>query len=154
MKTKLLTLMAASFVVAVLPASAARLEVGTLTCDLSSGVGQILLAKQDVDCFLKSQGGIKEHYRGTIVKYGLEIGQLSDASLVWLVYSATQLAAGALGGDYVGVSADASLGQGLGANVLGGGQGKSIALQPLSLQSETGVNIAVGTEQLNLRLAR
>jgi hypothetical protein len=81
----------------------------------------------------------------------LEIGQIREASLVWFVYGATSLDAGALAGDYVGINADATIGVGLGANVLGGGQGKSIALQPVSVQSEQGVNVAVGTEELKLQ---
>ncbi len=148
---KVIAIVAATLVSSVYPASAARIQAGTLTCDVSAGIGKILIAQQDVDCTFKPTTGAPEHYRGTIAKFGLEIGQIREASLVWFVYGATSLGAGALTGDYVGIDADATIGVGLGANVLGGGQGKSIALQPVSVQSEQGVNVAVGTEELRLQ---
>nr|WP_245206661.1 MULTISPECIES: DUF992 domain-containing protein [unclassified Rhizobium] len=148
---KVIALVAAALVSSFYPASAARIQAGTLTCDVSAGIGKILVAQQDVDCTFKPTTGAPEHYRGTIAKFGLEIGQIREASLVWFVYGATSLDAGALAGDYVGINADATIGVGLGANVLGGGQGKSIALQPVSVQSEQGVNVAVGTEELKLQ---
>lgn len=151
MNNKVIAMVAAAVLSSFYPASAARIQAGTLTCDVSAGIGKILVAQQDVDCTFKPTTGAPEHYRGTIAKFGLEIGQIREASLVWFVYGATSLGAGALAGDYVGINADATIGVGLGANVLGGGQGKSIALQPVSVQSEQGVNVAVGTEELKLR---
>lgn len=133
-----------------LPASAARVQIGTITCDVSAAVGKILTAKQEVDCVYEPTSGAKEHYRGVIAKFGLEIGDIRQASLVWLVYGATSLGAGAVAGNYIGVDADAAAGVGLGANVLVGGQSRSIALQPVSLQSEQGINLAIGTEELKL----
>ncbi len=151
MNNKAVAIVAATLISSVYPAAAARIQAGTLTCDVSSGIGKILVAQQDVDCTFKPTTGDVEHYRGTIAKFGLEIGQIHEASLVWFVYGATTLGAGALTGDYVGIDADATIGVGLGANVLGGGQGKSIALQPVSVQAEQGVNVAVGTEELKLK---
>ena len=43
-----------------------------------------------------------------------------------------------------------SVGVGGGANVLVGGFNKTIALQPLSVQGQTGVNLAVGIAGLSL----
>ena len=59
--------------------------------------------------------------------------------------------AGALAGGYAGVSAEATAGLGIGANALLGGSNKSIALQPLSVQGQEGLNIAVGVAELRLR---
>jgi hypothetical protein len=42
---------------------------------------------------------------------------------------------------------------GLGANVLVGGFKKGINLQPLSVQAQTGLNVAAGVSSLHLRYA-
>ncbi|HFC04554.1 MAG TPA: DUF992 domain-containing protein, partial [Rhizobiales bacterium] len=54
-------------------------------------------------------------------------------------------------GTYVGASADASVVVGGGANVLVGGFNKSVTLQPVSLQVQTGVNVAAGVTTLELQ---
>jgi di/tricarboxylate transporter len=56
-----------------------------------------------------------------------------------------------LAGKYVGASGSASLGLGVGANALVGGSHRSIALQPLSLEGQTGVNLALGIAGLTMR---
>ena len=66
-----------------------------------------------------------------------------------------QLAApGALAGDYVGASAEASAGVGVGANLLVGGSDESFTLQPVSVQTQTGVNLALGVTSFELRSAQ
>jgi len=60
---------------------------------------------------------------------------------------------GALEGDYAGATAGATIGVGLGANVLIGGMDKSIALQPLSVSGNTGLNIAAGIGVISLKYA-
>jgi Protein of unknown function (DUF992) len=57
-------------------------------------------------------------------------------------------------GNYGGASAEATVGAGLGANVLVGGSDRTIALQPLSVQGQTGLNVAAGVTELILRPAR
>ena len=59
--------------------------------------------------------------------------------------------ANALAGTYGGVSAEATVGLGVGANALIGGSENSIALQPVSVQAQQGVNVAVGVAALTLR---
>ncbi|HEY4995167.1 MAG TPA: DUF992 domain-containing protein, partial [Aestuariivirga sp.] len=65
-----------------------------------------------------------------------------------------QVRRGALAGSYVGASAQATVIAGLGANVLVGGWSDSINLQPLSVQGQTGLNVAAGLASLNLRVGR
>jgi hypothetical protein len=48
------------------------------------------------------------------------------------------------------VSAEATVGLGVGANALIGGSDRSIVLQPLSVQAQQGLNIAAGVSQLQL----
>ena len=95
-------------------------------------------------------GGRAEHYVGSIGKLGIDIGVTSNSYISWLVFAPGSVKPGALQGSYSGVSAQASVGLGLGANVLLGGLEKSIALQPLSVEGQTGLNVAVGLSRITL----
>ncbi len=72
--------------------------------------------------------------------------------MVWAVFTGTGgFGPGFLAGDYVGATAEATVAAGLGANVLIGGSGRTIALQPLSVSSQVGLNLAVGVANLRLQ---
>ena len=58
---------------------------------------------------------------------------------------------GALSGGYGGVAAGAAVGVGVGANALAGGLNNSFALQPVSLEGQTGLNAFAGVASLELR---
>jgi Protein of unknown function (DUF992) len=61
----------------------------------------------------------------------------------WLVLAPTaQIGPGELAGSYGGVSAGAAVGVGAGANVLVGGSNRSFALQPVSIEGQTGLSVA------------
>jgi hypothetical protein len=96
-----------------------------------------------------------ENYHGTISKIGLDVGVTGETLISWVVLApnADLYAPGALAGDYVGASAEASAAIGAGANVLVGGSNRTFSLQPLSVQAQTGVNIAVGVTEFKLRTA-
>src|SRR6478735_8970545 len=61
---------------------------------------------------------------------------------------------GALAGTYVGASGAIGVGVGVGANLLFGGTGRSIALQPLSVEGSIGINLSLGVSSLTLSLAQ
>jgi len=63
----------------------------------------------------------------------------------------SDLRQGALSGDYVGATAQATVAVGAGANVLVGGFNKSIDLQPLSVEGSEGLNVAAGIGAISLR---
>jgi hypothetical protein len=130
-------------------------KVGTLTCDISAGIGLIITSKKDVTCmFTPSRPGPREVYVGSINKFGLDLGATAGGEMVWSVYAPTDRRFGALAGNYSGASAEATVGAGLGANVLVGGSNRTIALQPLSVQGQAGLNVAAGVAELRLRPAR
>lgn len=132
-----------------------RTKVGTLTCDISGGIGMIIASKKDVTCmFTPSQPGPREVYVGSINKFGLDIGATTGGEMIWAVYAPSTRKFGALAGNYGGASAEATVGAGLGANVLVGGSDRTVALQPVSVQGQTGLNLAVGVTGLQLRPAR
>jgi hypothetical protein len=127
-------------------------KVGVLTCNVSSGWGFILGSSKDVKCNYAPVNGTSEHYDGTISKVGVDIGYTKGGVIIWNVIApATDVKPGALEGGYGGVTGGATVGVGLGANVLLGGSSKSIALQPVSIEGNTGLNVAAGIGGLNLK---
>ena len=73
------------------------------------------------------------------------------AIAAWLIYAGLNRA---LAGHYGGASGEATVGAGVGANVLVGGSNRTVTLQPLSVQGQAGLNVAVGVASLDLRPAR
>ncbi len=138
------------------PAAAqSQAKVGTLSCDVSAGIGLFIVQKQSMSCtFTPDRGGVISHYTGQIVEYGIALGAVERGRLVWGVIAATEgIASGALAGSYAGVGAEATAGLGLGANVLVGGTGRAFSLQPLSIEGQVGVNLAAGVTTLTLASA-
>jgi hypothetical protein len=147
---------AALAVVVADPASAqGRAKVGTLTCDISAGIGMIIGSQKQVQClFTPSEPGPREVYVGSIRKFGLDVGATTGGEMVWTVYAPTTGRIAALAGNYSGATAEATVGAGLGANVLIGGSDRTVALQPVSVQGQTGLNVAAGVADLELRPVR
>ena len=140
-----------------IPASAQanRTKVGTLSCDISGGIGLVITSKKDLTCMLTpSQPGPREVYVGSITKFGLDLGATAGGEMVWAVYAPSTRKFGALAGNYGGATAEATVGAGLGANVLVGGSDRTVALQPVSVQGQAGLNVAAGVADLRLRPAR
>jgi Protein of unknown function (DUF992) len=139
------------------PAStqAQRAKVGTLTCDISGGIGFIIASQKQVQClFTPSEPGPREVYVGSIRKFGLDLGATAGGEMVWSVYAPTSGRVAALAGIYAGATAEATVGAGIGANVLVGGSDRTVALQPVSVQGQTGLNVAAGVAELELRPVR
>jgi hypothetical protein len=136
------------------PARAAHLEIGFLTCQVAGGIGFVFGSSKELECTFKGPHG-SEPYHGSIDRFGIDLGFTDGGKIVWTVLAPSKdVPAGALAGGYAGVSAEATAGLGVGANALLGGSNKSIALQPLSVQGQEGLNIAVGVAALQLRPGR
>jgi hypothetical protein len=132
-----------------------RIQVGTLSCSMSAGVGLLVGSQRNVNCVLRGEAGEPEEgYTGTITRVGLDIGVTSGGAIIWAVFSDTNRYAGMLAGTYAGASAEVSIAAGLGANVLVGGSNRTVALQPLSVQGQMGLDIAAGVASLELHPAR
>ncbi len=133
------------------PAQAAGVNAGVLTCNVASGFGFIFGSTRALNCTFSAGPRRVEHYTGSISKFGVDIGFVQSAVIVWAVVAPTiNLAPGALAGNYVGATASATAGVGVGANVLIGGSGNSIALQPVSIEGNTGLNVAAGIGAISL----
>lgn len=160
MRRKTLSAIAASALIAaasfVMPAKAQdRTELGVLDCIVEGGFGLLITSSKDMTCTFTHRNGTVERYTGRIDKLGLDVGVTGDAFMKWLVFTPLGNQAGsyALAGRYVGASAGASLGIGLGANALIGGSDRKIGLQPVSVEANTGVNLAIGLASLTLNPA-
>lgn len=157
-------LTAAGFAAALLAAPLAtpaaaqeNVQVGVLECNIAGGMGWIFGSSKSLECTFDPAGDTmpNEVYSGEISKFGIDIGMTKKTKAIWAVFSAKKAYShGALAGNYGGVSASATVGVGLGANVLVGGFQKSFALQPLSVQAQTGADISAGIAELSLTFVR
>ena len=156
MYRKVIGLVALALAVASLdPAAAQRLRSGLLDCDVSGGFGWIIGSQKSVDCvFTPDRPGPQEFCVGTISKFGLDIGATAAGRMVWGVYMETTAGRGSVAGEYVGATGEVTIAVGLGANVLVGGSDRTVALQPLSVTGQAGLNLAIGVADLYLRPAR
>jgi hypothetical protein len=134
------------------PASAQRVRTGLLTCDVAPGIGLIVGSQKQVFCnFSPDLPGPPQAYQGAFTRIGLDIGVTGGGVMVWAVFTGTtNPGPGFLAGDYVGASGEATLAAGLGANVLIGGSDRTVALQPVSVSGQVGLNLAVGIGDLTL----
>jgi hypothetical protein len=137
------------------PVAAQQIRAGVLSCDVAGGVGVLLGSHKLVSCLFTPEGeGRREEYDGSITKYGLDVGLTRGSRMLWIVLTNTVAGPGFLAGDYFGATGEATVGAGLGANVLLGGSNRTVALQPISLSGQTGLNLAVGVAALQLGLPR
>jgi len=150
---KIFIIAAMASLMAATGAQASSVQIGRLACEVAGGVGLIFGSSKDVECAFHRKNGSIESYSGEINKLGIDIGVTKGTHIEWLVFAAStsDYSTGALAGNYVGASGEVSIGVGLGGNVLIGGSRRSFALQPFSVQAQTGLNIAVGLAGLTLR---
>ena len=118
-------------------------KIGMLTCDVGGGVGYVLGSAKTVDCVFASIRGEEDAYSGVIRKMGVDVGFTTQGRIVWAVFAPTAgYHHGSLGGLYQGATAEATLGFGIGTNVLVGGTSGSIHLQTVSVSGQIGLNLA------------
>ena len=156
LKYSLLIVSAAVLAAATTPVvaqQANQAKAGVLACRTSASLGLIVGSHQKLRCrFTPDAGGPPETYAGHINRLGLDLGIRAGGAMAWAVLAPTNgLHHGALAGTYVGASGSVSVGLGANANVLIGGSHRSIALQPLSVEGQVGVNLALGVAGLSLR---
>ncbi len=83
---------------------------------------------------------------------GVDVGYVNGGVIVWdVVAPTTELKESALEGKYAGATAGVTAGVGGDVNVLMGGFDKSIALQPISITGNSGLNIAAGIGAMELK---
>lgn len=154
MKRSVIALAAVAFAaIAAVPAEA-RVRAGMLTCQVAPGASFVLGSQKALDCQFKSVRGYRERYVGRITRVGLDVGFTTGGTIVWAVYAPARPGPGALAGGYGGASAEATVAAGVGANALIGGFRRSITLQPLSVGTQKGFDLAVAVSGLELSYVR
>ncbi len=148
----------ASFGAATVPSKADSVELGLLECVVEGGTGFIFGSSKDLSCEYTpaNESAPKESYFGVINKFGIDIGVTGTTLIEWVVLAPTtdyEYQPGSLAGDYRGVSAEATAAAGAGVNLLIGGSDQTFSLQPVSVQAQEGVNVAVGIAEIQLRSA-
>ena len=132
-----------------------RVQIGVLECRGGASIGFVVGSVTNLGCVLHVDGAPDDRYIATIRKVGVDLGITQESALAWGVYApVARLGLGDLSGNYAGAQGSASVGVGVGGNVLVGGSNNSIALQPLSVQGQVGLNVAAGLESLELRPGR
>jgi hypothetical protein len=151
---RLSTLSIAIAAVAVPLASANALppvRAGILQCQGGQNVGFVVGSVTSLQCMFQSQGRRPEPYIATVRRFGVDLGFTEQTRFSWAVNAPTsRLERGELAGNYGGVGANASVGVGGGGNFLVGGPANSYALQPISVQGQTGLNVAAGVADIEL----
>ncbi len=133
-------------------AAQSGVRVGTLTCHVKGGWGHLVASNRQMNCLYEPYHRRAERYTGTLSRYGVDVGRTNNGTLIWAVVAPTSnVGRTALEGNYGGVSANATVGIGVGANVLVGGLDRSIALQPLSVEGNSGLALAAGVGVMRLR---
>jgi hypothetical protein len=131
-------------------AAQARVEVGVLSCR-GATTSYILASISDLGCVFRRADGKTFRYHAVVRRVGVDLGINQTTALEWGVYAPShRIGRGDLRGAYGGVSAGVSIGLGLGANVLLGGSGNTIALQPVSVEGQTGLSVNAGISGLEL----
>jgi Protein of unknown function (DUF992) len=128
-------------------------QAGMLRCVVNPSIGFIIAGHQSMECNFTPNGPYPpQAYQGALNMVGLNIGISAGGVFGWAVLAPTTgIPAGALAGEYVGASGDIGLGVGVGANVLIGGSGRTVALQPVSLEGSVAIDVALGVSALTLR---
>ena len=130
-------------------------RAGILQCQGGQNVGFVVGSVTSLECVFKSEGRRPEPYIATVRRYGLDLGITAQTQLAWAVSAPNnRVSRGDLAGNYGGVGANASVGIGGGGNFLVGGPANSYALQPVSLQGQTGLNVAAGIADIQLEPVR
>ena len=130
-------------------------RAGILLCEGGQNVGYVVGSSTSLQCMFQSEGRRPEPYIATLRRFGLDLGITDQTKLTWAVNApTTRVGYGDLAGNYGGIGANASVGIGGGGNFLVGGPANAYALQPISLQGQTGLNVAAGVASIELEPVR
>jgi len=126
-------------------------SLGMLTCRLTGDTNLIVFSKESFGCTYATSAGETAPYRGTITRIGADLQFKSGQTLKWAVLApSARRGADILGGTYVGASAEATVGVGVGGRALVGGSSNQIILQPVSVSGQSGGGASLTLDGLRL----
>lgn len=137
-------------------AEEAGLQAGVLECKTVPGsrVNLIIRSTADVTCEYNNQGTIEKYIGETGIGLGLDLSFTSDEVMHFAVIAAssdTTPGAYALAGKYVGGELNAAAGVGLGAKGLVSAGNSSFSLQPIAINTATGLGVSGGLSFLYIQ---
>jgi len=153
MRLSTLSIAIAALVASIASANALPpVRAGILQCQGGQNVGFVVGSVTSLECVFQSEGRRPEPYIATVRRFGVDLGFTEQTRFSWAVNAPTgRVRRGDLAGNYGGVGANASVGFGGGGNFLVGGPANSYALQPISVQGQTGLNVAAGVAGIELQ---
>ncbi len=137
-------------------AEEAGLQAGVLKCETVPGsrVNLIIRSTADVTCEYNNQGTVEKYVGETGIGLGLDLSFTSDEVMHFAVIAAssdTTPGAYSLAGKYVGGELNAAAGVGLGARGLVSAANSSFSLQPLAINTATGLGVSGGLSFLYIQ---
>jgi Protein of unknown function (DUF992) len=151
MRLSTLTIAAAALMASMAGANAQGVRAGILQCEGGQNVGFVVGSVASLQCVFQSPGHRPDPYVATIRRIGVDLGVTEQTKFSWAVNApGGRVGRTGLAGTYGGVGANASVGVGGGGNFLVGGPQNSYALQPISVQGQTGLNVAAGVADIEL----
>ena len=134
-------------------------QVGVLECKVVPGsrVNLLVRSTADVECTYNNQGTVERYAGETGIGLGLDLSFRQDEQMHFAVIAASNdvnPGGHALAGKYVGGELTATAGVGLGAKALIGGGNNSFSLQPLALETNTGLGASGGLSFLYIEKAQ
>jgi hypothetical protein len=131
-----------------------RVQAGILQCRGAPTASFIVGSVHQVGCVFQLGRGGRYRYYGFVRRLGLDIGFTEQSMLAWAVLAPTdRIGPGDLSGIYGGLTAAGAIGTGANASALVGGSNNELSLQPLRLEGQTGLNVALGIAGLELHYA-
>ena len=134
----------AAAALAAAPPASAQMRNGTLTCNLSGGLGIGIGSSRDANCLYTPARGRPQAYGGTVNNIGLDVGASASGQVSFAV-----VGDGPIAGTYSGPGLGLALGGGsLGGTALTNG---GVMLQPLTGSLRSGIGISAGIGSINLQ---
>ncbi len=131
------------------------LKIGVLTCKKvkNGGVNLLIHSSAQVTCVFTSRNGIEKYQGETGIMLGIDLEWDAAKNAIFTVFSLTNdknKESYSLSGKYIGARASATIGVGLGVQVLVGAGENHFTLQPLVIEDKVGFGAAAGIGYLYL----
>ncbi|MGJ5178642.1 DUF992 domain-containing protein [Bradyrhizobium oligotrophicum] len=150
-----LLLLSIVLLVSVVPLAQAHanrpMRAGVLECEGRRTSGRLVMSQARLRCVFRSQGRQPERYVAKVRRYGLDLGLTDETRMAWVVNApVNDFGRSELRGRYGGLAANAAALVGFGGSFLVRDTDRAAALQPISLQGQTGLNLAAGITEVEL----
>ncbi len=124
---------------------------GALECVGGPSLGLVVGSESTLHCTLRQPRRRAQHYDAIVRRVGVDLGVTERWVLGFNVFTPTgRVGRNGLAGSYGGAGSSISIGPGAGSASVVGGPGRSVSLQPVPVQGQTGLNLAFGFQGMDL----